>query len=214
VAAAGHAMHLAVPHRCALDHSCPMSSPLVQQLPALVGVAVGAIATYATTSLGERTRWRRERDVRWDEARMRAYAEYGDAVKKVTHLASRIAAGRGLPHSVEPLAPDTQAMETLSNVGGDRARAWEPVLLLGDPETVAAARAWHQAVWRLEWYAAGRLTAADQWEPAMRATEVARDRFYDCARRDLGVKGGAVPTPLWPPEWIQELAAAPEEPPG
>ena len=146
---------------------------------------------------------------------MRAYAEYGDAVKKVSHIASRIAAGRGFPHSVESRAPDAdnaEAMEALSHAGGERARAWEPVLLLGDPETVAAARAWHQAVWRLEWFAAGRLTAADQWDPAIRDTEVARDRFYDCARRDLGVKGGAVSTPPWPPKWIQELAATGDTP--
>jgi len=85
-------------------------------------------------------------------------------------------------------------------------------LLLGDPETVTAARAWHQTVWRLEWFAAGRLTAADQWEPSMRDTEVARDRFYDCARRDLGVKGGAVPTPPWPPKWIRDLAVTGDTP--
>jgi len=189
-----------------------MSSPLVHQLPALVGVGVGALLTYATTFLGERSRWRRERNARWDEARMRAYAEYGDAVKKVTHVASRIAAGRGFPHSVESLAPDAEAMEALSSAGGERARAWEPVLLLGDPETVAAARAWHQALWRLEWYAAGRLTAADQWESVLRDTEVARDRFYDCARRDLGVRGGAVPTPPWPPQWIRDLAPTGDPP--
>ncbi len=87
-----------------------MSNPLVQQLPALIGVGVGALVTFATTSLAERTRWRRERDARWDDARMRAYAEYGDAVKKVTHVASRITAGRGFPHSVEPLKPDAAAM--------------------------------------------------------------------------------------------------------
>jgi hypothetical protein len=143
---------------------------------------------------------------------MRTYAEYGDAVKKVSHLASRIAAGRGFPHSDESLAPDAEAIEALSNAGGERARAWESVLLLGDPETVAAARAWHQSVWRLEWFAAGRLTAADQWEPAIRDTEVTRDRFYDCARRDLGVKGGVVPTPLWPPKWIQDLAPSGDTP--
>ncbi len=143
---------------------------------------------------------------------MRAYAEYGDAVKKVTHLASRITAGRGFPHSVESLAPDAGAIEALSDAGGERARAWEPVLLLGDPETVTAARAWHQAVWRLEWFATGRLTAADQWEPALRDTEVTRDRFYDCARRDLGVKGGAVPTPPWPPKWIRDLARTGDAP--
>jgi hypothetical protein len=136
---------------------------------------------------------------------MRAYAEYGDAVKKVSHLASRIAAGRGFPHSVEPLTPDAGAMEALVDADEARGRAWEPVLLLGDPQTVAAARAWHQAVWRLVWFAQGRLTAAEQWNPSIRKTEVARDAFYDCARRDLGVKGEAVPTPSWPPKWIVEL---------
>lgn len=181
-----------------------MSSPLVQQLPALVGVGVGALATFATTSLAERNRWRRERAARWDDARMQAYAEYGDAVKKVTHVASRIAAGRGFPHSVEPLQPDAAAMESLEEADGVRARVWERVLLLGDPQTVAA-RAWHQAAWRLVWFARGRVTAEDQWEPSIRETEVARDRFYSCARKDLGVRGEAVPTPAWPPEWIRQL---------
>jgi len=189
-----------------------MGIALVRQLPALIGVGLGALVAYATTFMNERTRWRRERTARWDEARMRAYAEYGDAVKKVSHIASRIAAGRGLPHSVESLAPDADAMEALSNAGSERARAWEPVLLLGEPETVAAARAWHQTVWRLEWYAAGRLTAADQWDSALRDTEVARDKFYDCARRDLGVKGGAVPTPPWPPQWIRDLESGEDTP--
>ena len=136
---------------------------------------------------------------------MRAYADYGDAVKKVSHLASRIAAGRGFPHSVEPLVPDAGALEALEDADGARARAWESVLLLGDPQTVAAARAWHQAVWRLVWFARARLSAVEQWEPSMRETEVARDAFYNCARRDLGVKGEAVPTPIWPPKWIEEL---------
>ena len=38
-----------------------------------------------------------------------------------------------------------------------------------------------------------------------KGTELARHAFYDCARRDLGVKGEAVPTPIWPPKWIEEL---------
>jgi hypothetical protein len=96
-------------------------------------------------------------------------------------------------------------MEALESADGARARAWESVLLLGDPETIAAARAWHQAVWRLVWFARGRLSAVEQWEPSMRETEIARDTFYECARWDLGVKGKAVPTPIWPPKWIAEL---------
>lgn len=65
-----------------------MSTPLVLELPALVGVAVGAVATYVTTSLGDRARWRRTRDERWDVARMEAYAEFGNAVKHVFNLAN------------------------------------------------------------------------------------------------------------------------------
>lgn len=182
-----------------------MSDPLLQQLPALIGVAVGALATYATTTLGERSRWRRERDARWDDARMRAYAEYGNAVKTVSVVASRIAAGRGFPHSLEPVAPDPEALQVLENAEGERARAWESVLLLGEPRTIAAARVWHENVWQLVWFARGRLTAIEQWDPSLRRADTARDKFYDCARQDLGVKGGAVPTPVWPPEWIQKL---------
>jgi hypothetical protein len=137
---------------------------------------------------------------------MRAYVEYWDAVKKVAYLASRIAAGRGFQHSVDQLAPRPEAMEALEEADGARARAWESVLLLGDPQTIAAARAWHEAVWRLMGFARGRLTAADQWDPSIRETDLARDRFYYCARLDLGVKGEAVATPAWPPESIKELA--------
>jgi hypothetical protein len=183
-----------------------MSSPLVQALPALIGVGVGAVATGGTTYLVERSRWRRQQATRWDDARMRAYVEYGDVVKRVSYLASRIAAGRGFQHSVDQLEPGPEAMEALEEADGARARAWESVLLLGDPQTIAAARAWHVAVWRLVGFARGQLTAADQWEPSIRETDLARDRFYYCARQDLGVKGEAVATPAWPPESIKELA--------
>jgi hypothetical protein len=189
-----------------IGQSRSMSNPVIQQLPALIGVCVGAVATYATTGLAERARWRREQVARWDQARMHAYAEYGNAVKKKYHLACRIAAGRGFPYAVQPLAPTTEAIDALGEAEGERAQAWEPVLLLGDPETVASARAWHQLVWRLEWYARGQVTAADQWEPLMEDIDTARDRFYDCARGDLGIKGGAVPTPSWP-SWMEEIAA-------
>jgi len=177
---------------------------LVDQLPTLLGVSIGAVATYAATSLSERSRWQRERSARWDVARMHAYSEYGEAVKKVFHLASRLAAARDLPHNSEPLEPNQEAMELLSNAEGERAGAWEPVLLMGDPQTVAAARSWHQAIWRVVWFAQGRLIGVDQWEVALSESERARDKFYEAARRDLGVQGAAMPTPPWPPQWMRD----------
>jgi hypothetical protein len=69
---------------------------LLQQLPALVGVIVGAVTTYLLTSAAERTRWRRDHRVRWDGARMQAYVEYGNAVKRVVQAACSMAVTRGL----------------------------------------------------------------------------------------------------------------------
>lgn len=117
-----------------------MTNELVQQLPTLLGVGVGALATYATTSLGDRARWQRERASRWDAARMQAYTAYGDTVKRVFNLAIRMAAARGLPHTIEPLNPDAEAMEALNEAEDKRTSAWEAILLLGDPGLQAGDR--------------------------------------------------------------------------
>jgi len=173
-----------------------VSTPLVQELPALVGVVVGAVAAYVTT-------WRRERDERWDAARMEAYAEFGNAVKHVFNLATRIAAGRGISYEVEPLNPDAEAASALSEAENERARVWESVLLLGNPATVEAARVWWHEVWRFVWFARGWLTDKDQWQIALDESNAARKNYYDCARRDLGVKGQADTLGPSKPQWLR-----------
>jgi hypothetical protein len=136
---------------------------------------------------------------------MRAYAEYAQAAKKVFHLALRLGVARGLPHDpTEPLEPDQHALELLSNAEGERARTWEPVLLMGDPQTVEAARAWHQAIWHLIGFAQGKLAGADRWQEAIDASAQTRDKFYESARADLGVQGEAVAAVRWTPEWMQD----------
>lgn len=174
---------------------------LAQQLPALVGVIVGALASYLVSSAGERARWRRSQRVRWDESRMRVYAEYGGSVKRWAYLSCRIAAARGFDHSAAHLTPE-EGLPLLAAAEDDRGARWESMLLLGSPEVVAAARDWHQAVHRLDWYARGRLTDAEQWLPAIREMEKYRDKYYECARNDLGVGGGTLPPPAWPPAWV------------
>ncbi|WP_345662042.1 hypothetical protein [Streptomyces venetus] len=42
---------------------------LLDQLPALPGVVVGSLGSYAVRSLTERRRWKRQREERWDEKR-------------------------------------------------------------------------------------------------------------------------------------------------
>jgi hypothetical protein len=70
---------------------------LAEQLPALIGVLLGAGATFGATFATDRARWHREQSVRWDVKRA---DEYAFAVKRVISLAVRIAAHRGA-HSTE-----------------------------------------------------------------------------------------------------------------
>jgi hypothetical protein len=63
---------------------------LLNQLPALLAVVVGATGSYMTASRIERSRWRRGMATRWDEQRLAAYVEYMHAVKEARRLASRL----------------------------------------------------------------------------------------------------------------------------
>src|SRR5207253_3093774 len=68
----------------------------LQQLPALIGVLLGAAATFTATTAAERARWRRAQAVRWDEKRLAAYSEYAHAMKKLISIAVQLATTRGV----------------------------------------------------------------------------------------------------------------------
>jgi hypothetical protein len=163
-------------------------STILQQLPALLGVILGATGSYLITALNERSRWRREKDARWDTHRMQTYAAYGHAVKAVTLLATRAAAQRGIGELVETLPLD-EALEKLSDAEANRATQWEHVLLLGDLETIAAARKWHEIAWTMTRFARGQESGQQSWAQAMNDVNDARAAFYRAARTDLGVAG-------------------------
>lgn len=127
-------------------------SGITQQLPALIGVVVGALASYLAGAASERTRWRRERSARWDERRAQAYADYGYAVKRVyvqcmgiVTMRSQAAGGDRVGYA--------EALAELGKLTDERTAKWESVLLLGNPETIAAARTWHRRVWQVELFA-------------------------------------------------------------
>jgi hypothetical protein len=162
---------------------------LLQQLPALIGVVIGALASYLTAAAGERARWRREHDERWDAKRLEAYASYGLAVKQFILMASRISASHGLGPRAQPLPASEENLEQLAQAEVDRATAWEQVLLIGDPATIAAARRWHQRAWELEHFARGIRTGSEGWAATYAAADDARAEFYRNARHDLSVVG-------------------------
>jgi hypothetical protein len=87
-----------------------------------------------------------------------------------------------------PLAPDDGVLE-LAVLEADRAAKWKQVLLLGDSATVSAARAWHEAIWKLDPWAQGKRTDPDAWLAHFHEAGRLRDVYYEAARRDLGIIG-------------------------
>ncbi len=80
-------------------------SAFIQQLPALIGVVIGALGSYWASARGDRARFRREQAARWDERRLTAYSEYARALKKSVTLAYRIAAHLGNDRTPTPCHP-------------------------------------------------------------------------------------------------------------
>ncbi|MET8133097.1 hypothetical protein ABZV24_14260 [Streptomyces sp. NPDC005251] len=121
----------------------------LDQLATLLAVAVGAAGSYASTTLTERTRWRRTQTERWHEKKFEVYARYGNALKEQIWIIQRIGAALGYAHVVDPLEL-AAGLPLLAEAEARRATLWESVLLVGDAETVRAARSWHEAVWTLQ----------------------------------------------------------------
>lgn len=71
----------------------------------LLGVALGAVASFVSTQWLERTRWQRDEAVRWDTKRLDCYTEFATAIKRFIAIAQRLAAGLGLPATAQALTP-------------------------------------------------------------------------------------------------------------
>lgn len=162
--------------------------PLLQQLPALLGVIVGAVATYVVTAATERSRWRRQQSVRWDETRLAAYTEYANAIKKLISVSVRLAANRGVYPDDDWFAREVTIAD-LAQAEENRTVKWETVLMLGNDRVIIAGREWHQKVWRIMRIACGQ-TSDLSWREAIEGAGLARRRFYEAAKADLGVDIG------------------------
>jgi hypothetical protein len=181
--------------------------PFFQALPALVGVLLGATATYFSTAATERARWRRTQSVRWDERRIAAYTEYAHTLKHFIAIAVRIAAYNGLHRQEEPLDP-AEGFPLLAAAGDQRTVKWEAVLLLGSPEVIRAARRWHQDAGELQPIVLGQPSDMT-WLEAVEAISAARRGFYEAVRHDLGIPlTGSSEVFEWQMSWYLKKAAA------
>lgn len=158
----------------------------------MFGVLLGAVSTFAAATLAERAKWRRARDIRWDDKRLAAYAQYANALKHYMQLSFRLAAARGYPALAAPMDLDA-GVQALAEAEADKTIKWEAVLLLGSPQAVAAARAWNHAAWDLGWAARGHVIEHDEYLRLYSEMGRKRNAFYECARADLTVVSGELP---------------------
>jgi hypothetical protein len=100
---------------------------IVQQLPVLTGVVIGALASYLVSSATERAQWRRQQAARWDDKRVQVYADYGYSVKNVYIACLRIVENRGL--NTKSVPTDPQVFGEFERLATERTAKWEPVLL-------------------------------------------------------------------------------------
>ena len=168
----------------------------------LVGVVLGAALSFSATYAAERASWLRNQAVRWDERRLSAYADYGNAVKEQVALASRIAGGRGLDHKPEPLQPSPDNLSKLADAEARRTLMAETLRLLADTDTMAAANEVRRRAEELVAFARGlRDGDSADWDRAFAGYEDARDTYMACARRGLQVgepRAASSPRLRWP----------------
>jgi hypothetical protein len=171
-------------------------NPIVAQILTIAGVLLGSTATFIATTTTERIRWRRTQSTRWDDKRLMAYTEYANAVKRSVRLCRRIAETRKLLATGQPIDVEA-AFDELAEAETERAMKWETVLLLGDPAAIAAARAWHEQVWRLERILREDSPDETAFVDAYKNTMRLRNDFYARARTDLDVTSGTLPELTW-----------------
>jgi hypothetical protein len=175
---------------------------LANQLFTLLGVIVGASASYLATALTESARWRRSLSVRWDKHRLGAYVAYTNAIKRNAMVVAQILAGEGIVKTIKPL-DRPEGLADLAAVETERSTGFEAVVLLADTETIGAGLALNSVMWKMQAFARGEHPiTAEVWRETFLKYREARGEFYAAARRSMGVPAANVPAIS---AWLQAL---------
>jgi len=166
-------------------------TPWSIQLLTILGVAVGAFASFISTRALDRNRWRREEARRWDIKRFESYADFGSAMMRYITIGNRITAGLGLHH--EHAIDATTGLPELARAEAQLSEKMEQVIMLGSPEVIRAGQAWRDEAWHLDKFARGLLKDPLEFAKAGHDRRAAQKRFYSAVRTDLGVVSGEIP---------------------
>lgn len=172
-----------------MTHYHAAVSEFIKQLPALLGLVIGALGSYVVVMRGDRARFRREQGARWQERRLAAYSDYALTLKKTVTLNRRVAAHLGHDGHRQPLPPD-DAAPLLDEAADARSPGGEGLLMLGSPEVVDAAHLWALTVVELEALLRAPACTADTWSAQLEKQRVAREKYYTSVRRDMELPPG------------------------
>ncbi|MFF4360470.1 hypothetical protein [Streptomyces sp. NPDC001604] len=164
-------------------------SAFIQQLPALIGVVIGALGSYLAVVRSDRARFHREQTVRWEERRLAVYADYASALKKSVTLACRAASHLGNDPHPHPLSPEEVA-PLLAEATLGRDPVGEALLLLGSPEVVEKARGWVTVVLEMEQFLREGTRDPAGWQALVERHRTGRDGYYVAVRDDLALPPG------------------------
>ncbi|WP_328552337.1 MULTISPECIES: hypothetical protein [unclassified Streptomyces] len=161
----------------------------LQQLPALLGVVIGALGSYLALARSDRERFKRERAARWEERRLAVYAEYARALKKSVTLTYRVAAHIGNDPHPHPLTV-TEAEPLLARATDDRDPAGEALIMLGSREVVDRARVWVTVVMDMERFQRVGTRDPQAWQTLLERQRAGREGYYAAVREDLQLPPG------------------------
>ncbi|MCX5240196.1 hypothetical protein OG824_33815 [Streptomyces prunicolor] len=188
----------------------------LQQLPALIGVVIGALGSYVAIVRGDQARFRRERAARWEERRLEVYAEYARTLKRSVTLAYRVASHLGNDPHPHPLSPQ-EAAPLLAEATEAGDPAGEALILLGSTQVVDKARAWVSVVLEMQQFLREGTHDPEAWHGLLEQQREGRAGYYAAVRDDLALPPGhsaswPVTTQVWRPDLTGTRSRPPVSP--
>lgn len=164
---------------------------MASQWPAIVGTLSGTGFGFASSWLLERSRWRRQRSVRWDEHRQSLYGhfiaamsagfsstvEFSQSVSKISFLPDE-----GLPPSVQMSFQGlNDALAAVLDIVGT-------IRVTSSQSVSDSAQEWYEALASLMRLALEQNSIeSPAWKSTVDEMGARREDFYREARRELGV---------------------------
>ncbi|MEW2046686.1 hypothetical protein [Streptomyces sp. NPDC005476] len=161
----------------------------LQQLPALLGVVVGALGSYAAVVRSDRARFRRERSARWEERRLSVYSDYARTLKASVNLTYRVAAHFGNDPHPHPMSPQ-EAEPLLAQATDRRDPSGEALIMLGSRDAVERARVWVRVVMDMERFLRDGTHDPQAWQALLERQRAGREGYYTAVREDLDLPPG------------------------